>query len=429
MNRNLMVAGSLLAVAGCAANVDDPSADGAYDAYEIEAAPGRLRAGDVVAYEAETPHPYVGGWKHAITSPGAAFVRVHLTGFSLAKGDYVTVSSPDGSRSFRYEGRGPNDDGDVWAFAIEGETAIVELHSDSGGGHGFSIADIAHGTVALDPGMVSSDEADPRSAPLALRPFGGTPEVVCSTDGREDIACHPELDAQQRPVARLVFISGGGVFLCTGWLVAGKYESTLMTNNHCISTQSEANTLEAQFGYQHTTCGGSTLASAASVSGGDVLKTSSKYRSGSAGGLDYTLIALRGSPEATWGELTPTTKALRAGTPVNLIQHPGGSPKKVGYWRDRTRTARCQIDTIDQTYYHIDATKWTLHRTATRSQTGYSCDTEGGSSGSPIVHGETGKVIALHHLADVDPFTCQNGGTEMAEICADAGELLRCARD
>ncbi|KYG06260.1 hypothetical protein BE21_35870 [Sorangium cellulosum] len=70
-----------------------------------------------------------------------------------------------------------------------------------------------------------------------------------------------------------------------------------------------------------------------------------------------------------------------------------------------------------------------MHRTATRSQTGYSCDTEGGSSGSPIVHGETGKVIALHHLADVDPFTCQNGGTEMAEICADAGELLRCARD
>ncbi|WP_437817219.1 trypsin-like serine peptidase [Sorangium sp. So ce1078] len=419
MNRNLLVAGSLLAIAGCAANVDDPGAAWTDGADETEAAPGRLRAGDVIPYEAETPHPYVGGWKQAITSPGAAFVRVHFTDFSLAKGDHVTVSSPDGSQSFRYEDRGPNDDGELWAFAIDGETAVVELHSSAGGGHGFSIADIGHGTVALDQGMVSSGEATPRSVPLAGPPHGGTPEVVCATDGREDIACHPELDAQQKPVARLLFTSGGGMFVCTGWLIAGTRDSTLITNNHCISTQSEADTLETLFGYQSTTCGGSTMAGSASFAGGTVLKTNGRNRSGSAGGLDYTLIALPGSPEATWGELTPTTRAPRAGDPINFIQHPGGSPKKVGYWKDRAHTLRCQIDAIDQTYY----------RTAVGSQTGYSCDSEGGSSGSPIVHGGTGKVVALHHLADVGLFTCRNGGTEMSAICADAGGLLSCVRD
>ncbi|MGK4006453.1 trypsin-like peptidase domain-containing protein [Sorangium sp. So ce1036] len=202
-NRSILIATSLVAVAGCAANVDDPGANGADGAGEFEAASGRVRAGDVIAYGAETPHPYVGGWKRAITSPGATFVRVHFTGFSLAKGDHVTVSSPDGAQSFRY------------------------------------------------------------------------------------------------------------------------------------------------------------------------------------------------------------------------VQHPGGGPKEVGYWRDAAQTLRCQVDTRNQTY----------DLTTSRTQVGYSCDTAGGSSGSPVIHGVSGKVVALHHLGNVGLFTCRNGGTQMSAICADAGDLLDCASD
>ncbi|WP_437800737.1 trypsin-like serine peptidase [Sorangium sp. So ce693] len=421
MNRMMLVAGSLLALTGCAGNVDAPGAGGADDPDELETAPGPLRAGDVIAYAAETSHPYAGGWKQAITSPGATFVRVHFNDFSLAKGDYVTVSSPDGTQSFRYEDRGPNGDGDVWAFAVDGETAIVELHSTSGGGHGFSIADIGHGTIALAPASLRSGDATPGSASLARRPGGGTPDIVCATEGRENIACHPELDLQQRPVARLLFARGTGMYLCTGWLVAtgDDRNTTLITNNHCISTQDEATTLETRFGYQNTACGGPTVAAGESVMGGSLVKTNSRTRTRSRGGLDYTLIRLPGNPQTTWGVLTPTTKAPSVGNPINFIQHPGGRPKEIGFWRDDAHTLRCQIDAIDQTY----------SGTVSGSQIGYSCDSEGGSSGSPIIDAGTGRAFGLHHLADVAWLSCRNGGTEMSAICADAGGLIRCATD
>jgi V8-like Glu-specific endopeptidase len=396
--------------AGCAAEVEEGGAGsptGADDGDVSEAGLGPMKAGDVLAYGVETPHPYASDWKHAVTSPGATFVRVHLTGLSLAKGDHVTVSSPDGAQSFRYEGRGPNDDGDVWAFAIDGDTAVVELHSKSSGGHGFAIEAIGHGAIKLDQGRVRTLSHSP------------TPEVVCGTDGREDIACHPELSALEKPVARLLFTSGGSQFVCTGWLSAGANESTLVTNNHCFTTQTETNTVQALFNFQRSACGGSSNATSQSFAGGTFLKTNSVDRKGTKGGLDYTIITLKGSPEASFGELIPTTRAAAVGDLIYFIQHPGGNPKEVGFWEDDAHTTRCAVSAVDQTY----------GRSATGSQTGYGCDSEGGSSGSPILDAVTGHVIALHHFGGVTNNPCLNSGTELSAICADAGSLLNCVNN
>ncbi|WP_437769195.1 serine protease [Sorangium sp. So ce281] len=222
-------------------------------------------------------------------------------------------------------------------------------------------------------------------------------------------------------MARLSFVRDGGVYLCTGWLIAtgDARNTTLITNNHCISTQEEANTLEARFGYQRPICGDPMVAAGVSVGGGSLLKTNSRTRTRSRGGLDYTLIGLPGNPQATWGALTPTTKAPSVGDEIYFLQHPGGRPKEVGYWKDAAHTLPCVVNAIDQTY----------SGTVTSSQIGYSCDSEGGSSGSPIIDAGSGKVIGLHHLANVSWFTCRNGGTEMSAICADAGALIRCATD
>jgi V8-like Glu-specific endopeptidase len=368
----------------------------------------RLKVGDVRPYRAETPHPYPLGtearpvvWTDRVISPGAEFVRVHLTKLHLAPGDYLTVSSPDGSQIWTYEGRGPHGNGDVWAFAIEGDTAILELHGGRGDGHGYVIDAVGHGTVPLD-----RKKNDP------------TLEVVCGTDGREDVACHsPEIDAAQRPVARLLFTSGGSQFLCTGWLVAGSNASTLMTNNHCIATQTETSSLQAKFNFQRTTCGGGTNAATTDYAGGALLKTNNVDRRGSRFGLDYTLLTLQGNPEATWGELVATTKSIAINDLIWFIQHGGGNVKKVGYWEDAARTVRCAVDLTNQTY----------GRSKQNSQVAYACDSEGGSSGSPIVDPATGRVIGLHHFGGVSSNPCLNSGTEMPEICADAGSLLSCA--
>jgi V8-like Glu-specific endopeptidase len=363
----------------------------------------RLKVGDVRPYAAETPHPYPRAWIDRVFSPGAEFIRVHFTGLHLADGDSLTVSSPDGTQVWTYTGRGPHGNGDVWAFAIDGDTAIVELHGSRGGGYGYRITEIGHGTVSL------TDKKTPPSL-----------EVVCGTDGREDVACHAsELNGLQQPVARLLFTSGGSQYLCTGWLVAGSNSSTLMTNNHCFSTQSETSTLQARFNYQTTTCGGSTTASTTNYAGGTFLKTNSVNRRGKKGGLDYTLCTLQGNPEGTWGELVATRKASAVGDLIYFIQHPGGRVKAVGYWEDAVNGPRCNVDAINQTY----------GQSATGSQTGYACDSEGGSSGSPIVDAASGHVVALHHFGGVTSNGCLNSGTQLSKICADAGSLLSCASD
>ena len=229
-------------------------------------AQGRRLAGSVRAYHAETPHPYPSGmeermpvWQDRVISPGATFIRVHFTGLDLGPGDFVSVSSPDGSQVWTYTGRGPHGNGNVWAFAIEGEEAIVTLHGGPGRGHGYRIDAIGHGAI-----------------PLRGRP-GPTAEVVCGIDAREDVACHsPEIDVAQEPVARLLFASGGFLYVCTGWLVDGSSPNMLMTNNHCISSQRETESLQASFNYPRAQCNPGSIHTPPNFAGGTLLKTRSQ---------------------------------------------------------------------------------------------------------------------------------------------------------
>lgn len=400
-------------VSGCVAGEPtDVDTDLGEDDAEEQAAYNdtlRQRVGETIAYNLTSAFPHVSGETHTVKSQGAEFVRVHFQDFHLAKGAQVRVYSPDGEESFTYENDGPNKDGDFWSFAITGDTAIIEVVGEGKNkNHGFAVTEVGHGTVKLaDPTLQKKNASDPSL------------EVVCSTDGREDIACYPSLSALAAPVARLLFVSGASQYLCTGWLVAGSNSSTMLTNNHCFSTQNEVNTVQAYFGYQNTTCGGGTIATQAIHNGGTFLKTNTVNRKGTKGGLDYTLFTLQGNPEATFGEIVATTKASVVGDLIYFIQHPGGQPKKIGYWEDANHATRCDVDTINQTYGQAKA----------GSQTGYACDSEGGSSGSPILDANTGRAVALHHYGGVTSSPCLNSGTAMSHVCADAGSLLSCVNN
>jgi len=369
-------------------------------------------AGEVRPLRLETPHPYALGtaarpvvWTDRVVSQGAEFVRVHFSDLRLAPGDYLTVSSPDGAQTWTYRGKGPHQSGDVWALAVAGDTAIVRLHGGRGTGFGYVIDAVGHGTM-----------------PLYQKQTGPVPEVICGTNGSEDVACYasdPVFDADQKAVARLLWIQGAYIYACTGWLAAGPNDSTMVTNNHCFNTQRETETVEATFNFQSATCGGTMAAPTTAYAGGTFLKTSSIKRKGHKEGFDYTLFTLLGNPEATWGELTPSSRPVAIGDPIWFIQHPGGNQKKVGVYEDAARTLLCDVDDIEQTY----------GRTALGSQIAYACDSEGGSSGSPILAAGTDRVIVLHHFGGVDTDPCLNSGTAMAAICADAGGLLSCAAD
>lgn len=366
-------------------------------------AQGRIRVGEEAAYRAATPRQYPAGgpdrpasWSETIVYPGATFVRVHFSRFDLPDGDFVTVASPDGSEYWTYTGRGPRGTGEFWAFIVESDSAIVELHNGSrvkgrSGRYGVAIDRIAYGHVPLD------EEGFPIG------------KVICGTDGRENVACHPEVNV--RPVARLSFQSGGSSFVCTGWLVAGSSGSTMMTNNHCFTTQSEVNTVQARFNFQRTTCGGTTTATTTTYAGGTFLRTNS------VNSLDYTLFTLQGNPEATWGEYTATTKSPSAGLTLNFPQHSGGNVKTIAFWKDSSHTLRCVATAGNQTISGATA----------GSQLTYSCDSGGGASGSPIIDAGTGRVIAIHHFGGISQSPCLNSATQMRQICPNAGSLISCA--
>lgn len=363
-------------------------------------AQGAVKVGEEVPYFAATPAAYPAGgpnrpvaWWERIVSPGATFLRVHFSGFDLPAGDYLTLASPDGRQAWTYAGKGRRGTAEFWSFLIESDTAVVELHSagpsrDRKGRHGVAIDRIARGTVSLDEATAQLEKG------------------VCGTDGRENAACHPEVNV--RPVARIAFQRAGQTLLCTGFLVAGPIPNTMMTNSHCFSSQTGVDSVEARFNYQTKRCAPSAVGAPRSYAGGTLLKNSPLSR------LDYTLFTLEGNPEATWGEYTATKKTPRVGMAIDFPQHSKGRVKQISYWQDAAHTKRCTVATVNATY-----------ETAPRSQMGYGCDSEVASSGSPILDAATGQVIGINHFGDVAG-ACLNAATQMKNICANAGALLRC---
>jgi V8-like Glu-specific endopeptidase len=361
-------------------------------------------AGDTRPYFAATPHPYPMGdesrrvvWSDTIKSDGATFLRIHFSSFDLAPGDFVTIHGARGE-VYRYEGKGPRGSGEFWSFATDGDTATVRLHGGKAMGTGYTIDRIGHGTLPPDGQSVS----------------GPIPEVVCGTNGRKAVACYATPPkATWNPIARLLFVDDGDGFqyVCTGSLVTAPNANTLMTNNHCIDTQSETSSLQARFNYQKKNCTGNQNETVSNYNGGTFLVTSSVT-----GGLDHTLLTLLGNPEATWGELTPTTLEPGAGSLMHFPQHPGGGQKVLGRFEDKQQTTRCTVYSVHQTWGGSQA----------NSQFNYGCDSEGGSSGSPILNDAATRVWGLHHFGGVT--SCSNSATHMNLICAHAGSTrLTCA--
>jgi len=125
-----------------------------------------------------------------------------------------------------------------------------------------------------------------------------------------------------RAVARLKWLSdGGGYFLCTGTLVAQRNYifRNLLTANHCLNTQSEADTLEARFDYFSDICGGTPppFNELPTTTGSDLLRTNATN--------DMTYLNLNGpAPQGFRSYLGWTTANLDAGQQYRRFSHPAG---------------------------------------------------------------------------------------------------------
>lgn len=305
-----------------------------------------------------------------IRHPGAAYVKVHFSSLRLARGDYITVSSQDGLESHRYDGdlsRATGSDYTTdarpgfWAMSVDGDTAVVKLHSNRRAG----------GTAAtIDRFWRGYDDAEITRHNLST-------QSVCATDARRDVVCyqssHPTEYARGRAVARLL-ISGGG--LCTTWRVGNT--NRMLTNKHCFSTQAQVSGSEMQFNYQCSTCGGSNPGAGTKVSGLTLYRVST----GGSGELDYALYSVNNFASIQgFGTLYLATSATATGTRMYIPGHGDGSPKRLSIYEDTQGGTLCTVRNGNYNSWNIS----------------YSCDTSGGNSGSPVLNGSH-RVIALHHL-------------------------------
>lgn len=325
-----------------------------------------------------------------ISYPGATYIKVRFAGLDLAPGDYLTVSSPDGDEVHTYHGA----PGDGWldsdsdytlhedtgfaALSIEGDTAVLRIHSE--------YDRVATSGVRLDGYWRGYDQAEYEAANPGLM-------AICGPDGRKDSVCyqtsHPTEYSRSGAVARLLM--GGGA--CTAWRIGDS--NRMMTNNHCMSTASAVAASESQFDYECATCGGNDPKTPTKVSGQTLYRTSSA--------LDYTLYSVNSFDSiASFGTLYIESRDPVLNERIYIPGHGGAQPQKLSITTE-DGGANCKVDQV--VYLNIN--------------TGYMCDTEGGSSGSPVLAGSSHTVIALHRIG-----SCLNGGTRMSLIYPEVIDLI-----
>lgn len=357
-------------------------------------------AGVHVPIDVDTPADYPGAangsgtqWIHVLEHPGATYLAIHFVGFDLGAGDYVVITDAEGHQEYVLTGRGKQDAGTFWARHIKGDTAVLQLIvTGPDGGRGFSIDEYVAGNVDLG-------KAGASAKPSVI-------EALCGTDDKRNAVCyqssHPTAYDRSRAVARLLI---NGSRLCTGALVST--HGHLLTNQHCILSEAEALNTDYEFMAEAPNCTSANCYMCdpgTVISGGVLVKTNVE--------LDYSLVHLtENNPADTYGYLEIDDRDAVVGEQIYLPQHPAGQAKEIalesGQASDLGGVAR--IHSLDEP----SCSNGSYH------DIGYFADTEGGSSGSPVIAMSSHRLIALHHCAN-----CPNRGVPMALIYPEISEYI-----
>jgi len=319
-----------------------------------------------------------------ITQAGADFIKVHIGSMQLPVGAYLVVRSKNGAEQYRYDGKtstqatfdhktGDNGRYSFYAMSVFGDTAELELVLPAG------VRWASQHQLSIDH-FYAGDEANSMA-----------PDSTCGQNQRKDAVCyadsHPRQFDRSRPVARLLI---GGSSLCTAWRVGAA--NHLLTNNHCVGSSNELSNTEVWFNYQNTQCGQRSLATVVKVTGLQLLKTD--YT------LDYSLFSVNDFARIqSFGHLGLTVRQPMRGESIFIPQHGAGSPKELAIASDQNNSGLCEIDLA------------VSNGRATGTDTGYYCDTIGGSSGSPVLAAQSHNAIALHHYGG-----CPNQGVLISKI-------------
>jgi len=353
-------------------------------AFATAASAERIKIGEYAWIDLETPHPYPPAaypgepvWTDIIKHDEASYIVVHFDKFDLAPGDVVRITDPEENVIHEYSGQGFQNRGEFFGLSVAGDTAIITLFASGSrsSSFGYHIDKYAHGYPV--------DELPPDA------------KSICGSVDYQDAMCftgNPPVYETSRAVAKMLYY---GTDHCTTWLVS--CENHMLTNHHCVSSQSELNNIEIQFMYQRPNCGSGAATYQLQLQGGQFLIASSAY--------DYCLyIPNVGThdPQAQFGYIRVELAPPVHGDQMYIVGHPNGNPKKISYYSthsaDTGGVARVQSVNSGSCY-------------GNGPDLGYYADTEGGSSGSPVLSAFTHKAIGLHHCGG-----CPNTGVPILQV-------------
>jgi V8-like Glu-specific endopeptidase len=377
---------------------------GAYERPGTESIRVAVGCGSSVSYPTHAPtrDPTKPRFSYVIAHPVAEFISLHFSQFRLPADDYIIVrstASSDAVQSLQYFGRDYADKPVFFTKALYTKSVTVELFSNGSASSSSAIASQRPCVgFAIDQFRFLAESAS----------FDGSAqEAVCGPDDSGEAACFkafPDAFDKSNAVARLLIHKDGSSFFCTGWLVG--CEGHMLTNHHCISNSDHAANTEFEFLGQGNAC--ADQCNKPFGCEGKTRAVTSRLVIASAE-FDYALIKLEGKLWKDYGYLQ-----MREGGPalderIYIPQHPAGWGKRIAM-KDGDQYGT--VTALDQGGCLPD-------------QVAYNLDTQGGSSGSPVLSWKDNAVVALHHCGG-----CPNTAVNIDKIIKDlrAKDLLpKCA--
>ncbi|GLE09839.1 hypothetical protein PINS_up021753 [Pythium insidiosum] len=316
-----------------------------------------------------------------VSYPGASFVTVQFADFRLPLGDVVVVRSPDATQGHVYSDTGRGSRGAFSSSPIRGDSAVVEyfaLNTTAASGVSYRLVGATHGAAAV-------------------------PEAICGQDDSRPARCYadwplaPLAYNRSRAVARLLI---EGSLHCTGWLVGSA--GHLLTNQHCVPTALQAEDIEIELGADGAACADACDAPFACA--GTLVATSATFVASNEE-LDYALLQLQLPLPPTvdvagFGFLQVRRSGPQVHEQIYVPQHPLGWGRRIAAQLDGGAPA---------------VVTFTNRSTVCgRNSVGYMADTQGGSSGAPVIAASDNRVVALHACG-----SCDNQAMDIRDVVAD----------
>ncbi|KDO16723.1 hypothetical protein SPRG_17783, partial [Saprolegnia parasitica CBS 223.65] len=314
-----------------------------------------------------------------IERAGATYISVHFSSMNLPDGASITITSLDGSKKVSYSGKHD----DLFTTTIDADRVVLTYSAPS-------YEKASSGSIFVVDKFISGT--------------GGSKnllESICGTDNSKPSQCYAESEKTKfetsKAVARLLI---NGRSLCTGWLIGS--EGHMMTNWHCIQDATKAKNVQVEFAAKCATCDDANNTVQRGCKG-EIVATDVEFIVSDQKN-DFALVKLNlkeGANLKQYGYLKVRPSGPILNEEIYIPQHPKGNPQHMALVDDDGAPGKITDLSSGSCYNEIPENDYVGHQ----------LDTQGGSSGSPMLSTKDNAVVALHNCGG-----CNNGGIKMDRI-------------